>query len=170
MPEKTKKTAAKKTAVKKVATKPAVKKTVAKKTPVKKVKEVNVAAPVVEMHPCGCDKSCPCGGNCQCKHHHCGFWKKFIVVLVFFALGFAAAKMLPCGKRGKMPKPEFDNGCLVVKCPKMAEMVPQIDLNSDGCIDKTEFRAFKKHMRAAKRAARQAEQDASSVVEAPIAE
>lgn len=145
----TKKTAAKKT----VAKTTTIKKTAAKKAPVKKTvtkksAEAKGTAPAVEMHKCGCDKSCPCGGNCECKKHHCGFWKKLIVMLVFFSLGFAAAKMLPCPKRGKMPKPQFDdNGCLVVKCQKMIEKLPEIDTNADGCVDKAEFKAFKKQMR-----------------------
>ncbi len=153
MAEKTKKTAAKTTATKKPTVKSAsVKKTVTKKVaPAKKAPVKKVTAPVVEMHPCGCGKTCPCNGNCECKKHHCGFWKKLIVVLIFFALGFAAAKMMPCPKRGKMPKPEFANGCLVVKCPKIAEKLPQIDINADGCVDKAEFKAFKKKMRHAKR-------------------
>lgn len=144
MAEKTKKTTAKKPVAKKAVAKNApAKKVAAKKTPVKQV-----VAPVVEMHPCGCDKTCPCGGNCECKKHHCGFWKKLIVVLVFFALGFAAAKLMPCPKRAKMPKPQFDdNGCLVVKCPKMVEKMAQIDINNDGCVDKSEFKAFKREMR-----------------------
>ena len=143
MAEKTTKKATKKVATKATAKKAPVKKTVTKKAPAKK--EV---APVVELHACGCDKSCPCGGHCECKKHHCGFWKKLIVVLVFFALGFAAAKMIPCQKRGKMPKPQFDdNGCLVVKCQKMMEKMPEIDLNNDGCVDKAEIKAFKHAMR-----------------------
>lgn len=137
----------KKTTVKAVATKKApAKKTAPKKTTVKKTEKV--VTPVVEMHKCGCDKNCACGGNCECKKHRCGFGKKFIVALVFFALGFAAAKMLPCPKRAKMPKPQFDdNGCLVVKCQKMVEMLPQIDVNNDGCVDREEFRAHKRAMR-----------------------
>ena len=156
MAEKTKKTVAKKPTTKKTTVKAApAKKTVAKKTaPAKKSPVKKVEAPVVEMHTCGCGHSCPCGGNCECKKHHCGFWKKLVVVLVFFALGFAAAKMMPCPKRGKMPKPEFENGCLVVKCPKIAEKLPQIDVNSDGCVDKAEFKAFKKEMRREHRAQR----------------
>jgi hypothetical protein len=123
----------KKTTVKKAT----AKKPVAKKAPVKKV-----VAPVIEKHPCGC------GGECACHKHHCSFWKKLIVALVFFALGFAAAKTMPCHKRfNKMPKPEFENGCLVVKCPKMAEMIEKIDINADGCVDESEFKAFKKEMR-----------------------
>ncbi len=144
MAEKTTKKVEKKTTVKKtVAKKAPAKKTVAKKAP-----EMKVAAPVIETHKCGCDASCPCGGNCACKKHHCGFWKKLIVVLVFFALGFATAKMIPCPKRAKMPRPQFDdNGCLVVKCQKMMEKMAEIDINADGCVDKSEFKAFKQKMR-----------------------
>ena len=153
---------------KKVVKKTTTKKTVAKKTPVKntaakKAPELKVVAPVVETHACGCDKGCPCGGNCECKKHHCGFWKKFIVVLVFFALGFAAAKVMPCKKHAKMPRPQFDdNGCLVVKCPKMVEKMAEIDINADGCVDKTEFKALKR----AKRGMR----NPAPAPEAPVAE
>ena len=152
-------------------TKKVVKKTTAKKAPVKKTvtkkaPEKKVAAPVVETHKCGCDKSCPCGGHCECKKHHCGFWKKLIVVLVFFALGFATAKMIPCPKHAKMPRPQFDdNGCLVVKCPKMLEKIGEIDINTDGCVDKAEFKAFKRSMH--KRAPAPV---AEPEVEAPVAE
>ena len=130
-----------------------VKKTVAKKAPVKKstakkAPEKKVMAHVVETHKCGCDNSCPCGGECKCHKHHCGFWKKLIVVLVFFGLGFAAAQMIPCKKHHKMPRPQFDdNGCLVVKCQKMIDKMAEIDINDDGCVDKAEFKAFKRSMR-----------------------
>ena len=114
-----------------------VKKTVTKKTPAKK--PVAKKAPVIEKHPCGC------GGECACHKHHCSFWKKLIVALVFFALGFAAAKTMPCQKRfNKMPKPEFDNGCLVVKNPKIIE---NMDTNKDGCVDKDEFKSFRQQAR-----------------------
>ena len=145
MAEKTTKKAVKKTTTVK---KTVAKKAPAKKTTTKKAPEMKIAAPVVETHNCGCDKSCPCGGHCECKKHHCGFWKKLIVALVFFALGFAAAKMLPCPKRAKMPRPQFDdNGCLVVKCQKMIDKMAEIDINADGCVDKAEFKAFKRSMR-----------------------
>ena len=152
----TKKTTVKKTAVKKNVSKPVTaKKTTVKKTPTKKV----VAAPVAEMHACGCDKSCACGGKC-CEHGHCTkkkctfgrFLKKLVLVMIIFALGFASAKMCCVNKRGKaFPKPEFNNGCLVVKCPKMVKMAPMMDTDNDGCISKQEFKAarknFKKEMR-----------------------
>ena len=146
----TKKTVAKKTP----ATKTTVKKNATvKAAPKKSVTKKVAAAPVAEKFPCGCDKNCACGGNCaehkHCKCRKCGFVKKLIVFLVIFAMGFATAKMTQCDKRGKMgPRPEFnENGCLVVKCPKMAEKMPMMDENQDGCVPKAEFKAAKKHMR-----------------------
>ena len=142
MAEKTnKKATAKKSVAKKTVSKPAAtKKPVAKKV---------VAAPVVEKFPCGCDKGCACGGECAKKKCTFGrFLKKLILVLIIFALGFAAAKMCCPGKRGKMgPRPEFENGCLVVKCPKLAEMVPMMDTDANGCVSREEFRAARKHMK-----------------------
>lgn len=149
----TKKPVAKTASAKKTVSKPAVaKKPVAKKAPAKKPaapKKV-VAAPVVEKHPCGCDKGCACGGDCVCAKKKCTFgrfFKKLILILIIFALGFAAAKMCCC-KHGKFgPRPKFDNGCLVIKCPKLAEMAPMMDINHDGCVSKEEFKVAKKHMR-----------------------
>ena len=144
----------KKTSVKKTVAKPATaKKVVAKKATVKKVADIKkvATAPVAEKYSCGCDKGCPCGGDCTCAKKKCTFGrflKKLILFFVIFALGFAAAKMCCCDKRGKFgPRPEFENGCLVVKCPKMVEKMAQIDINNDGCVDKSEFKAFKREMR-----------------------
>lgn len=139
----TKKATTKKTVAKKTVSKPATtKKTVAKKV---------VAAPVVEKFPCGCDKGCACGGECACAKKKCTFGrflKKLVLVLIIFALGFASAKMCCNGKRGKMgPRPEFENGCLVVKCPKLAEMVPMMDTDANGCVSRKEFKAAQKHMK-----------------------
>lgn len=140
------KTTAKKTVTKKTATKPVAKKSTAKKV---------VVEPMVEKLACGCDKNCACAGKCHehghCKCHHCGFWKKLLLFVIVFALGFASAKLCCCHKRHKMmPRPEFDNGCLVVKCPKMAQMVPMIDTDHDGCITAEEFKASRKQMRQMK--------------------
>ena len=150
MAEKTTKkaTTAKKPVAKKTVSKPAAtKKPVAKKAPAKKV----VVAPVVEKSPCGCDKGCACGGECACAKKKCTFGrflKKLVLVLIIFALGFASAKMCCNGKRGKMgPRPEFENGCLVVKCPKLAEMVPMMDTDANGCVSREEFKAARKHMK-----------------------
>ncbi|MBO5663050.1 MAG: hypothetical protein J6S12_04305 [Alphaproteobacteria bacterium] len=139
-----KKTATKKTVAKKTVSKPAAtKKTVAKKAPVKKV----VSAPVAEMYECGCAHGCACHGHC-CDKKKCTFGrflKKLVVFLIIFALGFATAKLCCFDKRGKMPfRPEFENGCLVVKCPKMAEKVAMMDVNHDGCVNREEFRAARK--------------------------
>ena len=154
----TKKVTVKKPVAKKTVSKPAAaKKPVAKKAPAKKVAEVKktVAAPVADKLPCGCDAGCACGGECTCAKKKCTFGrflKKLILVLIIFALGFAAAKMCCCDKPGKMgPRPEFENGCLVVKCPKLAEMVPMMDTNHDGCVSREEFRAARKAMNRAPR-------------------
>ena len=143
---------AKKTATKKTVAKKAAPKTAAKKTTTKTATKKVIVTPVVETMPCGCDKNCACGGNCHCGHHKCGFFKKLILFLVIFALGFASAKVCCCNKGGYGPRPEFENGCLVIKCPKMAQMAPMMDANHDGCISKDEFRAFRKEMKRQKRA------------------
>lgn len=127
-----------------------VKKTVARKSAAKTT--VKKVAKPAETYSCGCHHNCACGGNCA-EHTHCAcrkgrFWKKLVLFLIVFALGFATAKLCCCHKRGGfMPKPEFDNGCLVVKCPKMAEKVAMMDKNGDGCVDKAEFKIAKKHRR-----------------------
>ena len=153
----TKKVTVKKPVAKKTVSKPAAaKKPVAKKAPAKKAAEVKktVAAPVADKFPCGCDAGCACGGECACAKKKCTFGrflKKLILVLIIFALGFAAAKMCCCDKRAGKPYPEFENGCLVVKCPKMAEKVPMMDANNDGCVSREEFRAARKAMNRAPR-------------------
>ena len=126
-----------------------VKKTVARKSAAKTT--VKKVAKPAETYSCGCHHNCACGGNCaehmHCKCHKGGFFKKFVLCLIVFALGFASAKLCCCKRGGFMPKPEFDNGCLVVKCPKMAEMAVKMDKNGDGCVDKAEFKVAKKHNR-----------------------
>ena len=123
-------TAPKKTVAKKTAAKPATKKTTTKK----------VAAPVVEHTPCCCEH------KCGCKCHHGKFIKKLVLFVIIFALGFASAKLCCCHQKHKMmPRPEFDNGCLVVKCPKLAKMVPMMDTDKNGCVTVEEFKAAKKH-------------------------
>lgn len=110
-------------------------------------KAAPVAAKAPEMH------ECQCGAACQCGCHH-GKFKKFIVLLIVFLLGFAVAKITCCHKKHFMPMvpkmhPVFQNGCLdmaSVKCPKMIEMLQASEANVDGCITKEEFRAMKKAM------------------------
>ncbi|MBO5704428.1 MAG: hypothetical protein J6R99_00240 [Alphaproteobacteria bacterium] len=140
---------AKKTATKTVAKKAVVKKTTAKKTAAKKAPVKVAPAPVVEKLPCGCDKGCACAGKC----HKCGgVFKKLVIFLVIFGLGFATAKLCCCEKgRKMMPRPEFENGCLVIKCPKMAQMVPVMDADKNGCVSVEEFKAARKHMRKMKK-------------------
>lgn len=165
MAQKTVKKTAAKTANTKAATakKAPVKKAAAAKKPVAKkvaATEKLVATPAPEMHTCGCGAECKCGADCQCGGHcheqksRCGFgrfMKKLIITLIVFALGFAAAKLVCCDKHHmRGPRAEFVNGCLdaaSVKCPKLLEALPAMDINQDGCITKDEYRIVKKQMR-----------------------
>ena len=139
----------KKTVVKKkTVKKEAVKKTVKPATSKESVK----TEPVPEMVMCKCGKRCECGENCKCvrRGSKCGrFMLKLIIVLIIFALGFAAAKFVDgkCFYRG--PRVAFDNGCLdvsSVKCPKMQAVLPMMDIDRDGCITREEYRAIKKEL------------------------
>jgi hypothetical protein len=122
-----------------------------KKSSVKKVtkrttkRPVMAEIPVPEMHECQCGASCGCGCGC-----HCGKFKKFIVLLIIFALGFAVAK-ITCCRGHRMPKmqPKFENGCLVmdsIKCPKMQSELVFADTDMNGCITRAEFGSMKKSM------------------------
>lgn len=136
----TKKTT-KKAPVKKVAAKkPVAKKTVAKKT----TKPVEVVTPVIH--------ECPCGGHCTCGCHG-RFWKKFLILVIVFALGGVCAMYF---YKPHMPKHHIkfdDNGCLIsesVKCPKMLEALAAADVDMNGCITREEMHAMKKAMHKAK--------------------
>ena len=114
-----------------------------KKT-VKPVAKRNVVVPAADAH------ECHCGGACACGCHH-GKFKKFIVLLIVFLLGFAVAKLTCCHGRHGMPKmhPRFENGCLVmdsVKCPKMQEALVNADADMNGCITRAEFGAVRRAM------------------------
>ena len=156
---------AKKT-VKKPVAKPAtakkttVKKTAAKKPAAKKVvvEEVKEVAP--EMHECACGHECKCDRDCKCGCHGGSkfgrFIMKLIIVLIIFALGFAAAKFVDGGRDFRGPRVDFDNGCLdvsSVKCPEMQAVLPIMDVDGDGCITRDEYRAVKQEMRRQMRAA-----------------
>ena len=123
------------------------KKSPAKKTVKRAVKRPAMAeVPAPEMHECQCAASCGCGCGC-----HCGKFKKFIVLLIVFALGFAVAKITCCCGRHHMPKmqPKFENGCLVmdsIKCPKMQSELIFADTDMNGCITRMEFESVKKSM------------------------
>ena len=123
-----------------------------KKSSVKKVtkrstkRPITMESPASEMHECQCGASCGC--RCGC---HCGKFKKFIVLLIVFALGFAVAKITCCRGHRHMPKmqPKFENGCLVmdsVKCPKMQSELIFADTDMNGCITRAEFDSMKKSM------------------------
>lgn len=127
--------------------------------PRKTVKKSNVGRPrkvaaektVPAVHECANGATC----HCECK---CGKFRKFIVLLIVFFIGFAVAKMTCCHKPHHMPNhpdmhPVFVNGCLdieSVKCPKMLEMLATADANADGCVTVSEFGAVKHAMRPPK--------------------
>lgn len=143
-----KKTSAKKTVTKKTvaAKKPAVKKTVKKSAP-----ELQETVIVPEMPKCKCGENCTCGADCKCMRSGSKFGRfmiKLIMILIVFALGFGAAKLLSCdGFRG--PRVDFDDGCLdvsSVKCPQLQMALPIMDANHDGCITRGEYRAIKSEM------------------------
>lgn len=160
----------KKTTVKPVAAKKTVtKKTTAKKTTTratsvkpapKAVKTPKATTPCMEhIHECKCGANCHCGDNCQCGAKcKCGgkfgrIVKKLIIALILLALGFAAAKLCCCDKGMRGPRVQFaDNGCMVeetVKCPKLLELLPAMDINQDGCITREEYREIKHQLRNA---------------------
>ncbi len=131
-------------------TKKAAVKPVAKKTTVKKSVKRVAAKPVMpEMN------ACACGHDCKCHARRCTFGrvvKKIVIFAIIFALGFAAAKFCPCGKKPcfRGPRVNFVEGCLdasSVKCPKLVEALPAMDINGDGCITHDEFHAVKREMR-----------------------
>lgn len=136
---------AKKTATvkKTVAAKAPAKKTVAKKVAPKKATKPEIKPVIVAQevtHDCGCGKDCHCGHKCGCRGGR--FFKKLVIVLIVFALGFVAAKMLGCCQK---PTPRFIDGCMdttSVKCPKMQAELPMMDIDGDGCITQEEYDAF----------------------------
>ena len=79
---------------------------------------------------------------------------KLIMVLIVFALGFGAAKLLDCDEfRG--PRVDFDDGCLVVssvKCPQLQALLPVMDIDQNGCITSEEYRAVKTELHRQMRA------------------
>ncbi len=142
----------------KATTKSAPKKAAATKTTRKTTarRAAPVAEPVMpQMHACGCGHECACHAGCKCHKRGCSFWgvlKKIIIFIVIFALGFAAAKFCPCNKfhHHRGPRAEFVNGCLdasSIKCPKLLDALPAMDINADGCITRDEFRLAKSEMR-----------------------
>ena len=76
---------------------------------------------------------------------------KLIMVLIVFALGFGAAKLLDC-QNARCPRADFDNGCLdvsSVKCPRLQNALPAMDANADGCITREEYRTVVRDLRRA---------------------
>ncbi|MBO4480696.1 MAG: hypothetical protein J5742_03695 [Alphaproteobacteria bacterium] len=119
--------------------------------PIKNTKKVTKKyAPTIapEAHECQCGAACQCG----CRH---GKFKKFVVIVIVFLLGFAVAKVTCCHKRHHMramPEihPVFENGCLdmqSIHCPKMVEALQSADVNADGCVSLEEFSTTKEAMK-----------------------
>ena len=116
-----------------------------KKTAVKPVAKKTVVKPVPAPESCACGHDCPC--------HRCGKFKKLVVLIIVFCLGFAAAKFTSCPcKKNPMLKehPVFtEQGCLdlsSIKCPKMLEGLTASPANADNCITKDEFFALRKEI------------------------
>jgi len=127
------------------------------RTTTRKNVTTEVKMPQVHVHECQCGNACSCG----C---HCGRFKKFIVLLIVFILGFAVAKITCCRGRHHMPKiqPVFDNGCLVmdsIKCPKMQQELIFADTDMNGCITQEEFSSVKRSMHEKMRAHRDHDDD-----------
>ena len=150
-----KKTTAKTTAA--AAKKPATKKPTVKKAAVKKTVAAKPApeavntTPIPEMPTCKCGANCICGADCKCSRGGSRFGRfmvKLIMILIVFALGFGAAKLLDCPEfRG--PRVDFDNGCLdvaSVDCPRLQAVLPVMDIDRDGCITREEYRAVKQEL------------------------
>lgn len=155
-----KKTTAKTTTAKKPAAKKAtIKKPVAKKTAKPVIApETIITAPVPETPKCKCGADCACGAECKCARGGSKFGRfvmRLIVVLIVFALGFAAAKLIDGGRDFRGPRVDFDNGCLKessVKCPQIRDALPVMDVNGDGCISRDEYRAIMREMHRQMRA------------------
>lgn len=147
MPKKPiKKTTVKNNAVKKVAT---------KKVAAKKVMDEDINVTPVS-HECACGKDCKCGCHTGCGGKFLRFIKWLLIIVIFFILGFATAKIIDeRGYDARAPRVDFEDGCLVVesvRCPMMAEKLPLMDVNQDGCISKEEFNMFRQDCPRARRA------------------
>ena len=124
---------------KKVATK-----RVAKKTPAKKAVK-KVAKPVVAPKPVVKEIALP-DPYCHCTKRK----RNCILTCVFtgaLLLGILICHLFICDcPHKRAPKLNFVNGCLdtaSVKCPKLLEELPAIDVNNDGCVTHEELKAAK---------------------------
>ena len=129
----------------KKTTKKVVKKPAARKAaPKAAAKPVLKTTPVATAPASTCTPATCCGGK---KGH---WLKKVLLIIVVFALGYAACFFCP-KKPGHGMMRKFDqNGCLMmerIKCPMLAQKVMAADLDNDGCITRQEFRAWKKSVR-----------------------
>ena len=127
----------------KTTKKPAAKK-VAKKT------SATVAKSTITPKPVMADLPLPETAYCHCTKRK----RNMILtctIITSFAVGFMVSHLFVCDAHHfKHNGPRFqyaENGCLKIesiKCPKMLENLPAIDVNQDGCITKEEMHALKK--------------------------
>jgi len=123
-----------------------------KKAPKKTIKRTapKVMPVHADAHMCHCGDACKCG----CR---CGKFKKFVVLLIVFLLGFAVAKMTNCRKGPDMYKkrtqerhPVFVNGCLDMESvisKKTREALQNSNVGADGCVTIAEYKAIRMGMK-----------------------
>lgn len=123
-----------------------------KKAPKKTIKRTapKVMPVHADAHMCHCGDACKCG----CR---CGKFKKFVVLLIVFLLGFAVAKMTNCRKGPDMYKkrtqerhPVFVNGCLDMESvisKKIREALQNSNVGADGCVTIAEYKAIRMGMK-----------------------
>jgi hypothetical protein len=129
-----------------------------RRAPARKATEM-VARPVHYAHYNHHEKTAATPCACGCRG---GFWKKLILAVLIFALGWAACCWLGCcchdGKKMSRKMWKFNEaGCLkmdAVKCPEFAAKIAAADADANGCITKIELRDWKMAKRAEHRADR----------------
>ncbi|MDR1361240.1 MAG: hypothetical protein LBJ18_02940 [Rickettsiales bacterium] len=132
----------------KTAAKPAVKTAAKTASPAAQIKAAPVAAAPIAATPC-------CGGNCGCGCRK-RFWKKLLLIVIVFALGWAACCCFCCGKNGHKFGGRahfaemFTDGCLdlsKIQCPEKLAQIEAVaataDADKDGCITPAELKAAK---------------------------
>ena len=137
MPTKTTKKTATKPVAKKAPAKKAVKKVVAPAPVIKPAANVEIPLPSAYCH---CTKR-KRNTILTCVSTSC-LLIGFLISHFFFCCN--------CVHHKRMPELQFVNGCVdtqSIKCPKMLQDLPMIDVDHDGCVTRDELRAAKKNMR-----------------------
>ncbi len=121
----------------------------APKKQIKRTPRAPKPAPVATAMPTA---ACSCGCGC-----HSTWFKKFIILLLVFAAGFATCHFM-CMKPGfygfhhakRMPQEMFVNGCLdtaKIQNERMLQKIAIADKDADGCITMEEMDAHRAEMR-----------------------